>query len=111
MPLIYACVCRAVDAVILTELSQVGGNADQVMQALLERLVEIPEALAAGTRKTFNQRNTDTGDFFGDLVAACTGGYVNMDGSEHYFHVMLSNNGDVFYACISDDEDTRGQQV
>eukprot|EP00545_Synedropsis_sp_CCMP1620_P003447 CAMPEP_0119009956 /NCGR_PEP_ID=MMETSP1176-20130426/4702_1 /TAXON_ID=265551 /ORGANISM="Synedropsis recta cf, Strain CCMP1620" /LENGTH=267 /DNA_ID=CAMNT_0006962541 /DNA_START=67 /DNA_END=870 /DNA_ORIENTATION=- len=109
MPIIYTCICRAVDGVILTELSQVGGNADQVMQALMERLVEIPEALPAGTRKTFSQTNTDTGDFFGDLVAACTGGYVNMDGSEHFFHITLKHG--VYYACISDDSDVRGQQV
>lgn len=110
MPIIYCCIYRAFDAVLLTELSQVGGNADQVMQALMERLVEIPEALPAGTRKTFSQRNTDTGDFFGDLVTACTGGYVTMDGSEHFFHIALSEAG-VFYACISEDADVRGQQV
>lgn len=105
----YACVCRAVDATMLAELAEVDGNADQVMQALTERLVEIPEALPFGSRKTFSQTNTDTGDFFGDLVMAFTGGYVNMDGSEHFFQIW-HNNG-VFYACISDDSDYRGQQV
>lgn len=107
--ILYASIYRATGATILAELAEVGGNADQVMLALIERLVEIPEALPTGTRKTFSQRNTDTGDFFGDLVAACTGGYVSMDGSEHFFQVRL-NNG-VFYACVSDDSDYRSQQV
>ena len=107
--ILYTCICRARDAVILVELKEVGGNSDQVMQALTERLVEIPEALPLGTRKTFSQRNTDTGDFFGDLVAACTGGYVTMDGMEHFFHIWHSSG--LFVACISDDAEYKGQEV
>ncbi|KAI2508325.1 hypothetical protein MHU86_6130 [Fragilaria crotonensis] len=107
--ILYACICRARDAVMLVELKEVGGNSDQVMQALTERLVEIPEALPSGTRKTFSQRNTDTGDFFGDLVAACTGGYVSMDGTEHFFQVWHSSG--LFLTCISDDAEFKGQEV
>jgi hypothetical protein len=107
--ILYASIFRARDAVILAELKEVGGNSDQVMQALMERLVEIPEALPSGTRKTFSQRNTETGDFFGDLVAACTGGYVSMDGTEHFFHVW--NSSGLFFACISDDAEYKGQEV
>jgi hypothetical protein len=109
--IIYVCICRSSDAKVLAESlhPQLGGNADQVMRALMDRLVEIPEALPDGKRRIFSQRSQETGDFFGDLVAVCTGGYVSMDGTEHFFHVM--NEKGVFYSCIADDTDMRRKQL
>jgi len=109
----YSCIARAFDGVVLAESQHpdTGGNGDQIMRALMDRLVEIPEAIPPSTGKTFSQRNTETGDFFADMLF-CTGGYVFMDGDneiDHFFHVWYYDG--VYYSCISDDDDNRAQQV
>lgn len=108
--IIYVSICRALDAAMLAESMspELGGNAHEVMQLLMERLSEIPEAMGGAEQKTFSQKNQN--DFFGDWVASCTGGYVNMDGGiEHFFHVYLQDG--VYYACIGDDRELKGQYV
>eukprot|EP00548_Thalassiothrix_antarctica_P009569 CAMPEP_0194159406 /NCGR_PEP_ID=MMETSP0152-20130528/77813_1 /TAXON_ID=1049557 /ORGANISM="Thalassiothrix antarctica, Strain L6-D1" /LENGTH=197 /DNA_ID=CAMNT_0038868969 /DNA_START=156 /DNA_END=749 /DNA_ORIENTATION=- len=110
----YTCIARTFDGVVLAEAQHptTGGNGDQIMRTLMDRLVEIPEAIPPSTGKTFSQRSKgETGDFFADMLF-CTGGYIFMDGGseiDHFFHVW--NYDGIYYSCISDDDDNRAQQV
>mmetsp|Transcript_2095 Transcript_2095/g.3079 ORF Transcript_2095/g.3079 Transcript_2095/m.3079 type:complete len:263 (+) Transcript_2095:48-836(+) len=111
--IVYACIARAFDAKVLAESHHpdTGGNGDQVMRALMDRLLELPEAVPQSTCKTFSQRNTETVDVFSDMLY-CTGGYAFMEGDgeiDHFFHVW--NHQNVYYSCISDDDDIRAHQV
>lgn len=91
---------------------QLGGNASQVMLALMEALRDAPDLIPEGERRTYSQQNQGSTDFFSELVNSCTGGlYVAMDGttSEHFFHIV--HQGGIYYSCLSDDSFHREQQV
>jgi len=110
----YTCIARTFDGVVLAEAQYptTGGNGDQIMRTLMDRLVEIPEAVPPSTGKTFSQCNRGKrGDFFADMLL-CNGDYIFMDGGDeidHFFHVW--NYDGIYYSCISDDDDNRAQQV
>lgn len=109
--IVYTCICRAADVVILAEsLSpELDGNAHEVMGLAIDELKTLGDTVCPPeTRKTFSQKQHD--DFFGEMVSSWTGGYVHMDTTDHYFHFWLSKKG-IYYACISDDAGYREQAV
>jgi hypothetical protein len=106
--IVYACICRATDGIILTQFKETGGNSEEVMQALVNRLIEIPDIVPPGSRKTFSQQGSaDGGDFLTELFTSCTGGYISMDENEHFFHIYRSST--LFLTCISDQDDYKTQ--
>ena len=120
--IVYSVICRSKDAAILAEFSsealQPGSNAPQVTAALLEHLRDHPSVMKEGDLKTFRHRN-DGGasgdDFFSQFLQACTVAVNLTDdidlGSveEHFFH--LWHQDEVFYCCLSDDQDPIQQKV
>jgi hypothetical protein len=111
MPIIYTCIARAKDATVLAESSapELGGNAPQLTLALLQYIRDHPQVLEEGARKTWSQKNDATADFFTGLFDSLTGGNDLLDGTAHFFHLMKKDG--IIFSCLSDDSDTREQNV
>lgn len=114
MTIIYAVICRAKDAAILTEVCDrdIKGTFGTVMVELLQHLRDHPEFFKDGDLKTFVQRNQAEMDFFSHFLEACSAalGDDADDGIlENYFHLFFKDG--VFYCCLGDDPDTRDQKV
>lgn len=114
MTIVYAVVCRARDAAVLSEVCDrdVKGSVGPVMVELLQHLRDNPQFFEDGDRKTFVQRNESEMDFFSHFIEACSaaiGDDVGEEAVEHYFHLYFKD--EVFYCCLSDDPDTADQKV
>ncbi len=117
--IVYAVVCRSVDASILCEYStdDLSGNAPQCTAAILEHMRDHPNVLKEGDLKTF--RNTNTGqseeDFLSQFLQACSVAITTADemdlGSieEYFFHIWHQKG--IFYCCLGDDKDDRQQKI
>lgn len=115
MTIIYAVICRAKDAAVLTEVcdKDVKGTFGSVMVELLQHLRDHPELFQDGDLKTFVQKNQAEIDFFSHFLEACSAALGDEEEgsstSEHYFHLFFKDG--VFYCCLGDDADTRDQKV
>ena len=114
MTIVYAVVCRAKDAAVLTEACDrdIKGSVGPVMVELLQHLRDHPDFFADGDMKTFVQRNEeDRLDFFSHFIEACSAaiGEGTRDTVVHFFHLYFKD--EVFYCCLGDDPDTRDQKV
>ena len=114
MTIIYAVICRAKDAAILTEVCDrdVKGTFGSVMVELLQHLRDHPEFFQDGDLKTFVQRNQAEMDFFSHFLEACSAAIGDEDDTaapENYFHLFFKDG--VFYCCLGDDPETRDQKV
>jgi len=115
MTIVYACICRARDAAILTEVCDrdVKGSVGPVVVELMQHLRDHPNFFNDGDLKTFVQRNEAENDFFSHFIEACSAalGDETDDNTtqEHYFHLYFKDG--VYYCCLGDDRDTRDQKV
>jgi hypothetical protein len=114
MPIIYAVICRAKDAAILSEVCErdVKGTFGAVWAELLQHLRDHPEFFQDGDLKTFIQRNQAEMDFFSNFLEACSAALSDSEkdsGPENYFHLYFKDG--VFYGCLGDDADVRDQKV
>lgn len=114
MTLIYAVVCRATDAVVLSEacdkdLKAVIGPA---FMELLQHLRNHP--LDEGDRQTFVQKPTSVEqqyDFMSHFLMSCQAAIGETENIEddYYFHIFRRN--DVYYGCLGDDARLPYQKV
>jgi hypothetical protein len=109
--IVYAVICRASDATVLSEHStdSLSGNAPQVTIALIQHLKDHPDIVKDSELKTFVHNSDDADDFFSDFLNVCSMNFGLDEIEESYFHLYLKDG--VFYCCISDDPDTRDQKV
>jgi hypothetical protein len=130
MVLIYAVVCRATDAVVLSEAcdKDLKGSIGPAFLELLQHLRD-ERPLAEGDRQTFVQKEESTtinnavDDFMSYFLRSCQAaigetkdweeaqdgegdGGVNDD---YYFHIFRRN--DVYYGCLGDDARLAYQKV
>lgn len=115
MTLMYAVVCRATDAVVLTEacdkdLKSVIGPA---FYELLQHLRTHP--LEEGDRQTFVQKPNNieeqSYDFLSHFLMSCQAaiGETENISDDYYFHIFRRNN--VYYGCLGDDARLPYQKV
>lgn len=113
MTIIYAVVCRAKDAAILTEVCDrdIKGTFGSVMVELLQHLRDHPDFFKEGDLKTFVQRNQAERDFFSHFLEACSAALGDDDDAtaDSYFHLYFTRG--VYYCCLADDSDARDQKV
>mmetsp|Transcript_17029 Transcript_17029/g.42547 ORF Transcript_17029/g.42547 Transcript_17029/m.42547 type:complete len:274 (-) Transcript_17029:2110-2931(-) len=117
--IVYAVVCRSVDASILCEYStdELTGNAPQCTAAILEHMRDHPSVLKEGQLKTFRQRNDGQSeeDFLSQFLQACsvavtTAEEMDLGSIEEYFFHIWHQQG-IFYCCLGDDKDAREQKI
>ena len=121
--IIYSVIARSFDGAVLAEATSEGieGNHPQVTQQLIKRLCGNPALVPLGNFKIFvhreeedetdrEMRNILVGASWDDgtrsQVPVAQG--VN-DGLSHYFQVLRGEA--LYYICLSDDDDTRQQNV
>jgi hypothetical protein len=114
MTIVYVNVCRARDAAVLCEATNVelrSTNVAQVTTQLLEHLRDHPGLVKDGDCRTFIQKNQEEKDFFSNFVEACQSAMGESASTEedHFFHLYLKD--EVYYVCLGDDPDTRDQKV
>ena len=115
MTIIYAVICRAKDAAILTEVCDrdVKGTFGTVMVELLQHLRDHPEFFQDGDLKTFVQRNQAEMDFFSHFLEACNVALGDEEEGkgpvENYFHLFFKDG--VYFCCLGDDPDPQDQKV
>lgn len=120
--IVHAVVSRQNDAAILCEFSDrtLQGNVPQCTAAILEHLRDNPDVLKDGELKILRHKNNSDGnssenDFFSHFLNACTIAISSADEidlglvEEYFFHLWRKD--DLFYCCLSDDNDPRDQNV
>lgn len=117
MTLLYAVICRASDAVVLTEAcdKDVKGLVSPAFVELLTFLRDNPSTLLNDQRTTFVQSTqfATAADYFDRFFAACSlalGDDNDQEQSDdYYFHVY--RHKDILYACLSDNSVLADQKV
>jgi Regulated-SNARE-like domain len=125
MVLIYAVVCRATDAVVLSEAcdKDLKSSIGPAFLELLEHLRD-QHLLVEGDRQTFVQKDEEStinavvDDFLSHFMRSCSAALGDAEDNltpgesadmDYYFHIFRRN--DVYYGCLGDDARLPYQKV